>query len=177
VSKTTSKSLYLTVAEAVAVLGDDGERLLIQARVDGKAPLTGRQRSSRGLGERRAIPKTFFADSVRLDPIDNSTVPDATADFAAFEQSSLLRQWEEIRVAAADVSCLVASKSGTGAVEKRLAPAIKARIDGGQRPGDTEPWKTFCDGVRNDCNGWKAPNKPRYGFGDKTIQRRAQKYK
>jgi hypothetical protein len=37
------------------------------------------------------------------------------------------------------------------------------------------PWKQFCNEIRDACNGWRGPGKPAWGFGDKQIQRSANR--
>jgi hypothetical protein len=43
--------------------------------------------------------------------------------------------------------------------------AIALRLEKGAQPGQDQLWKTFCDAVRDDTEGWTQ------GFSDKTIQR------
>jgi hypothetical protein len=54
-----------------------------------------------------------------------------------------------------------------------LNPVILNRLATGEEPGRTVQWATFCDSVRDDCDGWADPKKkiPKWGFGDKTIHR------
>jgi hypothetical protein len=56
-----------------------------------------------------------------------------------------------------------------------LAAVISRRLAANEQPGTNVQWQTFCDSVRNDCNGWADSNSklkiPKRGFGDKSIQR------
>jgi hypothetical protein len=51
---------------------------------------------------------------------------------------------------------------------------IAQKLQEGINPPRNTPWKTFCNLIRNECNGWVgngAKRKPAIGFGDKQIQR------
>ena len=50
---------------------------------------------------------------------------------------------------------------------------IALRLKKGAQPGQDQSWKTFCDAVRDDTDGWtQGPRRrPKRGFSDKTIQR------
>jgi hypothetical protein len=54
-----------------------------------------------------------------------------------------------------------------------LAAVISRRLEANEQPGTNVPWKLFCDSVRADCDGWadSKQNKPKRGFGDKSIER------
>ena len=54
-----------------------------------------------------------------------------------------------------------------------LVTVISKRLAAGEEPGRTVQWNTFCNSVRNDCDGWANPKKtvPERGFGDKSIKR------
>jgi hypothetical protein len=51
--------------------------------------------------------------------------------------------------------------------------AIALRLKKGAQPGQDQPWKTFCDAIRDDTDGWTqgADRRPKRGFSDKAIQR------
>src|SRR5262249_5784923 len=51
--------------------------------------------------------------------------------------------------------------------------AIALRLKKEAQPGQDQSWKTFCDAVRDDTDGWtQGPRRrPKRGFSDKTIQR------
>jgi hypothetical protein len=53
---------------------------------------------------------------------------------------------------------------------------IKRRFRAGEMPPDNIEWNPFCDGVRDNCNGWrgKGRGRARWGFGDKQIKRRVK---
>jgi hypothetical protein len=51
---------------------------------------------------------------------------------------------------------------------------ITRKLREGINPPRTIPWKSFCNDVRNECNGWVgngAKRRPAHGFSDKQIQR------
>jgi hypothetical protein len=48
---------------------------------------------------------------------------------------------------------------------------IKVLLAEGLNPPRNIAWKSFCDRVREECNGWRKPGKPAWGFSDKQIQR------
>jgi len=54
-----------------------------------------------------------------------------------------------------------------------LAATIQARIAAGKRPGKTEQWKPFCDGVRESCGVGKNER----GYGDPSIKRKVRELK
>jgi len=72
-------------------------------------------------------------------------------------------------VVAGDVRSFLTDWSADPLPSKREA-AIRAMIAGGLNPPRNINWKTFCDRVRDECNGW-LDDRPALGFGDKQIQR------
>ena len=56
----------------------------------------------------------------------------------------------------------------------QIRRVITRKLREGFNPPRTIPWKSFCNDVRNECNGWVgngAKRRPAHGFGDKQIQR------
>lgn len=105
---------YMWATEAILLLGDNGQRRLIQAHVEGKLSLTGRLRVQGHpleLGDRVQIPKAYFADNVTFEADYSVGADGAVTDFAEFERNQGLRRWEEVRVAREDVHNLGVSKS------------------------------------------------------------------
>lgn len=110
---------FVSIREAIARFGPHGERVLIQAHVDGKVTLTGRQRTGPNtLAERKPMPKDVFADAIRLDATTNSTAPDgATKDFRALERATMLSVWVDVAVDTAALDKLVRGFRGSKADE------------------------------------------------------------
>jgi len=52
---------------------------------------------------------------------------------------------------------------------------ILSKLAEGIIPGNTIPWKKFCDSIRDGCNGWFSKGKPAMSYGDKAIQRAVNK--
>jgi hypothetical protein len=59
----------------------------------------------------------------------------------------------------------------TAPLPNRRNAVIAQKLDRGEFPGRNVAWKKFCDGVRNECNGWRSKGRPAHGFSDKQIQR------
>jgi hypothetical protein len=53
----------------------------------------------------------------------------------------------------------------------RRDQVISGLLAEGLNPPRNVDWKSFCDRVRDKCNGWLKPGKPAHGFSDKQIQR------
>jgi hypothetical protein len=58
-------------------------------------------------------------------------------------------------------------------VAPNLREVIRKHLQNGNAPGSTIRWKSFCDKVRDDCDGWadKKERRSKRGYSDKSIQR------
>ena len=78
-------------------------------------------------------------------------------------------------VSAADLRHWLSERSSAPQLSHRKA-VIASMLKAGAIPGSNIHWKTFCDDVRDKCNGWLSKaditkHRPGRGFDDKTIQR------
>lgn len=194
-SYSAGEPLYLSVADAVTRLGDSGKYLLLQAHGAGKLTLWGRRQKGSWSSDdyEQILPKIFIdydppTCAVRLNLTENTIEADAnTADFEAFERNEKQR-WVAVRVATHEILRLSVAVMGEAHTTAILAPrpsgvpktapkrdvlrrAVQTRLHRGEMPGRNSPWKTFCDNVRDDCDGWSKGRKPMRGYGDKTIGR------
>jgi hypothetical protein len=104
------------------------------------------------------VVRALDGDGVLIDPED-CTIADLEGK-AASVAANELRNWLR------EHSTLPQGSQARRVIARKLREGIN--------PPRTIPWKSFCNDVRNECNGWVghgAKRRPAHGFSDKQIQR------
>jgi hypothetical protein len=141
---------FVSAATAARRLGKGGAGKLISAHLAGDLALSGR-RIAPGTskhGERKPIPKEYFADKVKLYHSANEIGPDGRVPFKQFENDTNLARWGDVKLAVADLARLIKSLASkaytTSAAEKDCLRWLTAEMRQNEQAPKPKPayWKT-----------------------------------
>lgn len=102
---------YILAKDAVAILGENGEKKLFDAHLTDQITLVAWRAGPNGTSG--PIPKHHFANSVTLNIATNSIEPDGTVkDFSKFERNLRLDRWDDVQVRHTEIVALKKSLGG-----------------------------------------------------------------
>ena len=97
---------------------------------------------------------------------------DGQRNLVDFEECTVDGFWHKTqRVSASEVRFHLKEWSSVPQSDDAKKAAIRSMLKEGKVPPRLISWKLFRNEVRDRCNGWLAPGKPAFGFGDKQIDR------
>ena len=150
---------YLSLKQALDLLGEGGDSALLKACREGKVTLTHLAKfieNSQQRLIRQPVPRNYFADRVAFVRDENSVGPSGqTKDFAEFEHDMRLPWYLDLKASTVEIRNLMeSSELPTEADPQRtvLESAILRLLAQRVIPAVTVTWDRFCDAARDSCD-------------------------